>query len=217
MALKINWSALPVEYLYVTQGCNGNVWASTTPPRRPSDASSQRWVLLPANSKGKSFLWYKTKTQRDWATAVYQRPSEERALHSDEMKMYAEDAAVCREPWLLWQSKPVEGSVWSDLGTHPAWAEEREYRRKPLTAQPFVFPHLFVNKANKEKPYLVKVANSDFTHISTGWMDDPRLPESEEVLQPSVDIELSSDEFATLPEAVQFIANWWRRNSTPQS
>ncbi len=59
-------------------------------------------------------------------------------VHAENMRLYAEDAAKCDEPWTLWQVRLKMGSRWSDEGwlttkLHPNWDVTCEYRRTPIT------------------------------------------------------------------------------------
>lgn len=75
-----------------------------------------------------------------------------------------------------------------------------------------IIPHLF-RIENESGPsvhnrFIVKIALTDYTPISTRWMDDDTLPEGE-VLRPSVDITLDSYTFSSEAEAIKFIGAWW--------
>lgn len=51
--------------------------------------------------------------------------------HAKEMMQYAEDAAECDEPWLLWQFNVGQG--WIDCTRMSEFHKDHEYRRKPRT------------------------------------------------------------------------------------
>ena len=51
--------------------------------------------------------------------------------HAENMKLYAENAAVNEKPWELWEFFYSGG--WRDCIYHPEWDQERQYRRKPRT------------------------------------------------------------------------------------
>lgn len=46
------------------------------------------------------------------------------------MLQYAQDAAETDSPWERWEFE-VKSGVWCNLSEHPAWLENKEYRRKP--------------------------------------------------------------------------------------
>lgn len=50
--------------------------------------------------------------------------------HAALMLQYAEDAAETDRPWERWEFE-VKSGVWCNLSEHPAWLENKEYRRKP--------------------------------------------------------------------------------------
>lgn len=72
-----------------------------------------------------------------------------------------------------------------------------------------IIPHLFrVSQPNGESHFIVKIALTDYTPISTEWMDDPLLPEGK-ACHPSVDITLECHIFSSEAQAIKFIAEWW--------
>jgi ATP sulfurylase len=54
--------------------------------------------------------------------------------HAELMKLYAEDAAETRSPWLRWQHKSHVGG-WVQCVENPNWGVNLEYRRKPTTSR----------------------------------------------------------------------------------
>ena len=50
--------------------------------------------------------------------------------HAALMLQYAQDAAETDTPWERWEFE-VKSGVWCNLSEHPAWIENKEYRRKP--------------------------------------------------------------------------------------
>ena len=50
--------------------------------------------------------------------------------HAALMLQYAQDAAKTDKPWERWEFE-VRPDVWCELSEHPAWLENKEYRRKP--------------------------------------------------------------------------------------
>lgn len=74
-----------------------------------------------------------------------------------------------------------------------------------------IIPHLFRIEDESGFPsnrFVVKISITDYTPVSTGWMDDDRLPEGK-VWQPSVDVTLDAYYFPSEVEAVDFIGEWW--------
>lgn len=51
--------------------------------------------------------------------------------HAELMKLYAEDAMSTAEPWNLWEFQQKDEATWYRLTSHPAWAHNCEYRRRP--------------------------------------------------------------------------------------
>ena len=50
--------------------------------------------------------------------------------HAALMLQYAEDATKTDTPWERWEFE-VKSGVWCNLSEHPAWLENKNYRRKP--------------------------------------------------------------------------------------
>ena len=50
--------------------------------------------------------------------------------HAALMLQYAQDAAETDKPWERWEFE-VKSGVWCNLSEHPAWLENKNYRRKP--------------------------------------------------------------------------------------
>ncbi len=50
--------------------------------------------------------------------------------HAALMLQYAQDAAETDRPWERWEFE-VKSGVWCNLSEHPAWLENKNYRRKP--------------------------------------------------------------------------------------
>ncbi|AZR58607.1 hypothetical protein [Eikenella corrodens] len=50
--------------------------------------------------------------------------------HAALMLQYAQDAAETDSPWERWEFE-VKSGVWCNLSEHPAWLENKNYRRKP--------------------------------------------------------------------------------------
>lgn len=51
--------------------------------------------------------------------------------HFRHMADYAQDAAETDKPWERWEMSGGNESKWRQNKTHPTWAENLEYRRKP--------------------------------------------------------------------------------------
>ena len=49
-------------------------------------------------------------------------------LHAENMKLYAEDAAVNEKPWELWEYRYTDG--WRGCAYHPEWVCDCEYRHR---------------------------------------------------------------------------------------
>lgn len=50
--------------------------------------------------------------------------------HAESMRLFAEDAAECAEPWTRWESCRKNG-LWFSLDSNPRWFTNLMYRRKP--------------------------------------------------------------------------------------
>ena len=53
-------------------------------------------------------------------------------IHAALMLQYAQDAATTDKPWEMWEYSNNRNE-WSNIFDHPAWSEEKYYRRKPRT------------------------------------------------------------------------------------
>ena len=53
-----------------------------------------------------------------------------RHIHAESMAAYAADAMQSDEPWTRWEACAPIGS-WYGLKSHPAWADDHQYRHKP--------------------------------------------------------------------------------------
>jgi hypothetical protein len=53
--------------------------------------------------------------------------------HAKMMAMYAHDAMQTEKPWKLWEAYSTQPPRnWFELKSHPAWADDHDYRRKPV-------------------------------------------------------------------------------------
>ncbi|QPB42182.1 hypothetical protein [Rodentibacter haemolyticus] len=54
-------------------------------------------------------------------------------IHAKLMAEYAKDAMETDKPWKRWEVKNDSDVKWYACKNHPAWHEDRQYRRKPKT------------------------------------------------------------------------------------
>lgn len=101
--------------------------------------------------------------------------------HAALMLQYAQDAAETPRPWERWEFE-VKSGVWCNLSEHPAWLENKNYRRKPQVIR--VGRHEFpkpISKAplNGISYYFVRTGNSCFEVDICAWvssrLDNMRL------------------------------------------
>ncbi len=78
--------------------------------------------------------------------------------HSNLMMIYAQQAAECDEPWLLWEWG--HQGEWGNLDTHPRWVKGNEYRQIQKTIRIGSFD---VPEPMREKP----------EYKTTYWTADP--------------------------------------------
>lgn len=50
--------------------------------------------------------------------------------HAENKALYAKDALVHKEPWLLWEARFGEKCPWADFVASPSWSQYYQYRRK---------------------------------------------------------------------------------------
>lgn len=53
--------------------------------------------------------------------------------HAESMLLYAQDAMETDKPWERWEVKHADRESWLNVGGHPAWKPDYDYRRKPQT------------------------------------------------------------------------------------
>jgi hypothetical protein len=53
--------------------------------------------------------------------------------HALAMIMYGIDAMMYRQPWRLWELKPVDDTKWTNCSSSPGWSPELIYRRIDLS------------------------------------------------------------------------------------
>ena len=51
-------------------------------------------------------------------------------IHTKNMRLYAEDAAITSKPWELWEFISFGMEDWQTLDSNPNWGFATEYRRK---------------------------------------------------------------------------------------
>jgi hypothetical protein len=79
---------------------------------------------------GPRFLPDTVYRKKDKSFTSYPMPDEtETHIHAEAMKKFAEDAAICKEPWELWECRRGS-SPWGVCTSMPIWLEEVSYRRK---------------------------------------------------------------------------------------
>lgn len=55
-----------------------------------------------------------------------------KAVHAEEIALYAEDCQKYEEPWLLWQERSsFNTKEWNNCTKHLTWESNKVYRRKP--------------------------------------------------------------------------------------
>lgn len=58
--------------------------------------------------------------------------------HAELMRLYAEDAAMSDQPWLMWERRTIGAQRWNPMMSHPHWYEYQEYRRKIITTSKLI-------------------------------------------------------------------------------
>jgi hypothetical protein len=75
-------------------------------------------------------IWYTNVEYRRKRSAYLAKPQGHK--HAELMAQYAEDALTHEKPWTQWEAyctKPPRN--WFALKSHPSWADDHDYRRKP--------------------------------------------------------------------------------------
>jgi hypothetical protein len=76
-------------------------------------------------------IWYTNVEYRRKRSAYLAKPPAGHK-HAELMAQYAEDAKTHEKPWTQWEAyctKPPRN--WFELKSHPSWADDHDYRRKP--------------------------------------------------------------------------------------
>jgi len=67
-----------------------------------------------------------------WYVNVEYRRKPQGHKHAELMAQYAEDAKTTDKPWTQWEAYCTQPPRnWFELKSHPAWADDHDYRRKP--------------------------------------------------------------------------------------
>ena len=92
--------------------------------------------------------------------------------HAALMLQYAQDAAETDRPWERWEFE-VKSGVWCNLSEHPAWLENKNYRRKPqvIRVGRHEFPKPITREFNGGTDYFyVRVGDTCFEVSSDNWI-----------------------------------------------
>lgn len=93
--------------------------------------------------------------------------------HAALMLQYAQDAAETDRPWERWEFE-VKSDVWCNLSEHPAWLENKNYRRKPqvIRVGRHEFPKPISNAPlNTINYFLVTAWNGCFDVDADTWVN----------------------------------------------
>ena len=93
--------------------------------------------------------------------------------HAALMLQYAQDAAETDRPWERWEFE-VKSDVWCNLSEHPAWLENKNYRRKPqvIRVGRHEFPKPISNAPlNSINYFLVTAWNGCFDVDADTWVN----------------------------------------------
>ena len=99
--------------------------------------------------------------------------------HAENMRLYAQDAAKTDRPWERWEFE-VKSDVWCNLSEHPAWLENKNYRRKPqvIRVGRHEFPKPITQRPDFETTYWATMFDysGDRKFIASAgheWTDSP--------------------------------------------
>ena len=129
----VDWNTVDKKYNWLAVDRNGAVYAYVD---KPSGRRYSVWNYLDEGPHPLYVADYKIARSEDWTTMLAERPkqgSPKGHKHHKEMLQYAQDAAVHKEPWELWEIRRAGSVNWSPLDDNPAWVSVFEYRRKPQT------------------------------------------------------------------------------------
>jgi hypothetical protein len=88
-----------------------------------------------------------------------------------------------------------------------------EVSKLPSPRLPFLYAVLDSEGKHFEY-FVVKIAQPfDYVNSDTSWMEDAELPPGR-TLEPSLDLQESSHRFKSEAEAIAFIAQWWKKQTT---
>ena len=127
----VDWNTVDAKYNWLAVDRDGSVYAYVD---KPSGHGNHVWNYLDEGHHQLYVADYKIAPSEDWTTMIAERPKQESPKghkHHKEMLRYAQDAAVHKEPWKLWEFS-FHG-VWRSLEAHPCWDVVSGYRRKPQT------------------------------------------------------------------------------------
>lgn len=127
----VDWNTVDKKYNWLAVDGSGAVYAYSV---KPSGCISNCWDYN--NFEGYKYQGrYALSPSEDWTTMIAERPKQESPKghkHHKEMLLYAQDAAVHKEPWKLWEWRD-DYFDWTTLSGNPVWNVNGEYRRKPQT------------------------------------------------------------------------------------
>lgn len=145
MPFGIEWDEVDSKYNWLAVDQDGLVYAYNN---KPVYRSGEIWEYDGYQFDRVGFL-VRECDDPTWTTMIAERPQtkEEQSViaavtttmneaskghkHHKEMLLYAQDAAVHKEPWKLWEFS-FNGD-WKSLESHPRWDVSTDYRRKPQT------------------------------------------------------------------------------------
>ncbi len=128
----VDWNTVDKKYNWLAVDKDGSVYAYVD---KPSGHGHCVWNYLDEGHLQPYVADYKIASGEDWTTMIAERPKQESPKghkHHKEMLLYAQDAAIHKEPWKLWEWRD-DYFDWTTLSANPVWALNGEYRRKPQT------------------------------------------------------------------------------------
>lgn len=142
----VDWNRVGKKYNWLAVDACGSVYAYVN---RPSGHNAVIWHYTDQPITADYVGHYEIPPGEDWTTLTTERPKEKEIVvqteasvraetskshpHAASMLLYAQDAAVHKEPWKLWELKCLSSKKWFTLDRHPSWSEYHEYRRTPQT------------------------------------------------------------------------------------
>lgn len=128
----VDWNTVDKKYNWLAVDKDGAVYAYSV---KPSGHSVSCWNYEDSVGGCDYRGRYNLYPVESWTTMLAERPKQESPKghkHHKEMLQYAQDAAVHKEPWKLWEWRD-DYFDWTTLSANPVWALCAEYRRKPQT------------------------------------------------------------------------------------